>query len=284
MADQVSVDQANEALSQLMGGAASEQAPEQPEPAETAAEPEAAEAGATTTEAEPETPTEDVGSLRKRMADLEADYKAKAEAMERRYSQSQEILTNRWLQKSTAADRALKALAKAKSEEGLDPTEADRVIAELQGTMNPASPSYAPVKSEPQGQDNILTLNRFLNEKQMSEREAEEFGAWIQSDAPKAMTVHEQAIANRDVEAFLRLAHGRFLEGAREKEKERLRNDAVGAVKSVQRTQREVARAASTGTRAPTKQPAGKPAEVDVKTLTKADISDLLRQSVTQYR
>jgi hypothetical protein len=59
--------------------------------------------------------------------------------------------------------------------------------------------------------------------------------------------------------------------------------DAVAAVKSVQRVQREVARAAAPAT-APKKQPTAPSGEVDVSKLTPNDISTLLRKTVESYR
>ena len=114
--------------------------------------------------------------------------------------------------------------------------------------------------------------------------EGEEFGQWIQREAPTVMTQAEQNVAGDSLDGFLHLAHNRWKQGAREKEKEQTRSDAVGAVKSVQRTQREAARAASAAPVSPKKQAAGSPDEGKLSDLKPEDVSSLVRQSVEQYK
>ena len=88
--------------------------------------------------------------------------------------------------------------------------------------------------------------------------------------------------AGRDLDGFLRIAHSRYLDGLKGRNQQR--DDAVGAVRAVQRTQREAARAASVPATAPKKQPTSPATGVDVKKLTQDDVSQLLRMSVEQHR
>lgn len=280
--EKVTLEQANEALTQIMTGQEPDEA-QQPAPPVEEPQPETPETPAETPEAiAPETSAEDIESLRKRLTDQEAEYKSRTEAIQQRYQQNEQILRDRYVRKSDVAARAMNALKRARTEEGLDTAEADRLIAELQGTMNPASASYAPVQPVAPDDDRNMTLNNFLNEMRMSADEANEFGAWIQTKAATAMSPLEQAVASRDLDGFLRLAHNRFLQGVREQQQAQTRTEAVNAAKSVQRTQREAARAASSTPTAPRKQPPTSAQPVDLKKLTKNDISQLLQQSVQQ--
>lgn len=293
--EKVSEEQASDALQQLIGAAGEaepqaapeEAAPEaRPEETSVKAEPEAA------TEAVAEEATEeDIESLRKRLKEAQATHEefqksaqARADAMQKRFSQNEQILRERYVKKAGVVERARDILKRAKSESGVDPADVDQVLGEIDATMNPASASYAPPRERTVAtEDQAIILNSFLNEKAMSETEADEFGSWMQKDASTQMSPIEQAVAERDLDGFLRIAHNRFLEGRREKEKAAIRNDAVGAVKSVQRTQREAARAASSAPVSP-KKPTAKAATVDPKKLTPDDVSTLLRQTVEQYR
>ena len=291
--DKVTDEQAEAALHQLMG-TPDEQEPapaaEEPEPAPVEAQPEAEVEAEPEVAAEEAVPDDDVTSLRERLKkadDLDQqhqkDAQARTDAMQKRFSDNERILRERYVKKSAVTERALKALEAAKSESGLDPAEADRIIAEMRGTMNPASASYAPAPEMAVAtEDHEIVLNSFLNEKRMSELDAQEFGKWMSTEAGSVMSPIEQSVANRDLDAFLRIAHTRFSEGKREAEKAKQRADAVGAVKTVQKVQREAARAASSATAAPKKQPAGAKG-VDTSKLTPVDVSTLLQQSVSQY-
>jgi hypothetical protein len=88
------------------------------------------------------------------------------------------------------------------------------------------------------------------------------------------------AVAGRDLDGFIRIAHGRYAESLRDKNRQQQRQDVVGAVKAVQRTQREAARAASAAPAAPRKQTASPRTEIDMKKLSKDDLSALIRKSV----
>ena len=97
------------------------------------------------------------------------------------------------------------------------------------------------------------------------------------------MSEQEQRLANRDLDGFLRVAHMRYGESLRNKERQR--TETIGAVKAVQRAQRETARAASSVPSAPRKKSTGAtPGGVDVSKLTNDDVSKLLRLSVEQYK
>lgn len=239
-----------------------------------------------------EAETDDVESLKKRLQDVESRQKeweataqSRSEAMQKRFSQNEGILRERFLRKSAVTDRALKLLEQAKSESGVDPADVERLIGEMKGTMNPASASYAPPQETASAtEDQAIVLNSFLNEKRMSTQEADEFGGWLRGDAGTSLSPIEQAIAGRDLDAFLRIAHDRFRARQTEAQKATQKAEAVGAVRSVQQTQRQAARAATTTTAAPRKQPAGTGKGVDPSKLTKDDVSALLRQTVMQYR
>jgi len=295
--EEVTEEQAGEALQQLtLQGLESEDELDEPvaepsAPAETATEQEPQE----TVQAQEEV-TEDAGddveSLRKRNEELESATKEaekrfneRLEALKQRTSSNEQILRDRYLRKSTVADKALKVLRATRSDAGVSEAEVDQAIREMEGTLNPASASYAPPEPSPMAnEDQALVLNSFLNEQGMTVAEAEEFGKWVSGEATTAMSPAEQAVASQSLDGFLRLAHTRWQQSVHDKEKESKRDDAVGAVRAVQRTQREAARAASSAPVAPKKQPASPVTETDVSKLTPDDISALLRQSVEQYR
>lgn len=285
--EKVTAEAANQALEQLLAEK-QESAPEAPTeetPAESETEP------VETEKEEPGTEVheDDLESLKTRLSQYEAKEKeseaatkARLEAMQGRFSQNEKILRERYVRKSTVTDKLLKALEQAKTETGLDPAEVDRLIAEARSTMNPASASYAEPRVDVANEDHAIILNGFYNEQAMTDAEVQEFGRWMQSDASSALSPVEVAVAQRDLDGFLRIAHRRFLDGKSEAHKAKQRTDAVEAVRSVQRTQREAAKAATSVTSAPKKQPAGAN-EVDTKKLTPNDIGALLRQTVEQY-
>jgi len=241
--------------------------------------------------------SDDVASLKQRTKDLEerlaeADKRAQAriEAIKQRESQSGRILRERMLRKSTVADKALKILRQSRSSEGVPESEVDRLISEIESTMNPASANYAPPEQYQQqhgggaaSEDQVLVLNDFLNERGMTSEEAEEFGKWIRNEAATTMSPTEQAVAQESLNGFLHLAHARWNEVLQRKQQQ-TKADAVSAVKSVQRTQREVARAAATPTTAPQKTSVkAATQEIDASKLTEAQVAELIKQSVKQY-
>lgn len=297
--EEITEDQANEALQQLVHKNESEAAVESAETAEeqpveveavVADDTEQVQEEQAVEVAEPE--GDDIESLRRRAEELEVKVKEeeerfqkRLEALQQRNAANEQILRDRYLRKSTIADKALRTLKATKSETGVSEADVDAVVRELEGTMHPDSASYVP--PEPSGaatEDQALVLNSFLNEKGMTTDEADQFGNWIRTEASTAMSPAEQAVANQSIDGFLRLAHNRWQQGIRESEKQAKHSDAVGAVRSVQRTQREAARAASAPTAAPKKQPVERAKEIDVSKLTKDDVAALLRQSVEQYK
>lgn len=307
MAEQkVTEDQATDALRQLLANSKGEQvaaAPvvAAPEPAEPVAEEPVAEAAepatetveqeaAPATETEPE--TDDVTSLRQRLADAEkarteqdALFKARWDAMNERNQQNQRILNDRFLRKATVADRALKTLKGVRSEHGLPETDVDRVIQEIEASMNPASQSYTPLPPQPvAAEEQAIALNEFLNERGMTAPEAAEFGKWMQIEAPSVMTPGELDVARESVGGFLRLAHDRWQGSLRAKTNQRA--NAVEAVKVVQRVQKQASKAASAVPSAPRKtQVASAPKDtIDFKDVTPDMISEWARKSVEQYK
>lgn len=298
VAPKVTEEQAAEALRALVAEGREEPQveieqlalPETPSPAkvEAPAEPAAPEE---TPEAPAEAATtegDDVDSLRKRLADAESAREAaikasesRIEAVKTRSAQNEAILRDRMLRKATVADRALKTLRATRSPSGATEAEVDQVIRDIESTMNPASPSYQ--QPAPAAEDQALVLNAFLNERGMDVEEAKGFGNWISTEASTKMSPVEQAIAARDLPAFLIIAHERYRQAQAEQSRTTTRDAAVEAAKSVQRTQREAARAAAAPATAPRRQP-NAPTPFDVKKLTKDDVSTLLRMSVEQYK
>lgn len=296
----VTTEQATEALHQMIADHKTATQTETPEPIETApveetstVEEPAAEEAAPETEtpeqaAASESPeTDDVASLRQRLTEADAArteqetlHKARWDAMLQRNAENQRILNDRFLRKATVADRALKTLRGVRSEHGLPEADVDRVIQELEGSMNPASQSYAPPPQAAQ-EDQAVALNQFLNDQQMTATEAQEFGRWVQTEAPSVMPYGEQQVAAESLSGFLRLAHNRWGESKRSKTTQRAQ--AVEAVKTVQRTQKQAAKAASAAPTAPRKTTVAAPT-TDVTKLTQEDVATLLRKSVEMYR
>lgn len=292
----VTDEQANEALQQLLAQSHESEEADGPAPVETkqpdeepAAPVEGDDAGG-----EPQAPEEDdIESLKERVTRMETEAterekraESRAKALQERFAENERILRERYVRKSNAANEALKLLKASRTEAGASEADVERVTRELEATMNPASPSYSPAPAQPvqATEDQAITLNNFLNERMMTIEEADEFANWIRKDAATALTKAEQDVAAQSLDGFLRIAHGRFLEGQRDKDKKAAKDDAVGAVKVVQRAQREAARAASGTASAPKKTtPAAPKNQVDVKKLTKNDVATLLRQSVEQY-
>lgn len=289
-------EQASEALQQLAASATeSEEEPvqaaeEQPAQADTEAQ-ETAEEGVETTVEEPG--ADDVASLKARLEAFEQQekerqeqYDARMRAINERYQTNQQILQDRYLRKSTVADKALRALKASRSENGVAETEVDQIIREMEGTMHPESTQYAPPQETyaPPPEDNrVLVVNAFLNEKGMTTDDATQFDQWIRTEAPNAMSQAEQAVARESLDGFLRLAHARWQQTTSEESKQAKRDDALSAVKTVQRTQQAAARAASATTGSPRRQPVAQPTEVDVSKFTDNDVSALLRKTVEHY-
>lgn len=288
----VTADQAGEALRALMNtndddeGVAPAGDPE-PEPAAADAPAPAGDGAEPAAGDEPapagEPGEDDVASLKARLADNEKRSAESIKAMQERNEQNQTILRQRFLQKATVADQAHKILKASRTEQGVAQEEVDRVIAALEGTMNPNSPSYSPPPAVAAGNDDQrIVVNDFLNEKSMTRAEEVKFSNWIKMEGQSELSPTEQQVAGRDPDAFLRIAYAKY---SAVQSKVKQRDDAVEAARGVQITQRQAARAASATTAAPKKQSTSRQAAaVDVKKLTRDDVSNLLRQSVEQYR
>lgn len=300
MAEEISEEQAGEALQQLLrettGPEESETAQPETTPetteetVEAAPEVESAEPAVEATE-EPAEEVDDVVLLKKRNEELEAQnkatedrYNSRLKALQERTVASEQILRDRYLRKSNAAVNARKVLQESRTEAGAAEADVERVIKELDGTMHPSSTSYATPQQAPRGltEDQQLIANDFFNEKGMTQEEVLDFVNWYKADGANQMSARESAVAARDLDGFLRIAHPRWL-GSSEKEKKAQTDDAVDAVKSVQRTQRLAAKAASLSTTSPKKQPGGTKTP-DASDLSSDDVSKLVRQSVEQYR
>ena len=308
MAEKITEEQAAAALKEVLGSNLDENEHPQQTTIEVPAEPPAEAAQAATPAETAETietpedaapadqPSDDLESLKKRLAEREAeqaklkeDYDNRAKAVETRAAENERILRERLLRKSAAADRARQVLERSKTQEGVTQDEVDRVIQDIQGTMNPASAHYAPPLAQAEeNEDKVITLNRFLKEKNITQEEQEEFGRWIQSDGSKVLTAAEQAVAHQSLDGFLRIAHKAWQESTREKVVATQRAETVNAVKSIQKTQKEAAKAAAAPSSAPKKQPTASPKELNLHKLPPkerdAAISALVRASVEQYR
>ena len=153
----VTDEQAETALHQLLHADTTDDGGENPvvqeeqaaAPAETPAEP-TVDLSAEPTEQEA-APSDDVASLQARiktLTDQQAADKQRAAdiqaATQRRYAQSEQILRDRYLRKASVTDNALKILRSVRTESGVSEADVDRVIREMEGTMNPASASYVP--------------------------------------------------------------------------------------------------------------------------------------------
>lgn len=302
--EKVTEEQVTEALQQLTfpsGNESEIQKPETPEPEPSTEEATTPEVEPVAEKAKPEGAVEEVEavedapqeddlkslneSLKARLEEKDRHHKEQVDAITQRSEKNFRIQQDRYLRKATASDRAAKIIEAALSEEGVSQEEAKRVVQELRGTMHPSSASYVePSSASVDGEEQEVVFNLFSNEKGMTMPEQNEFLGWIKKDGGEAMSLAEQNVVNQSLDGFLRIAHNRWQEGMREKEKENKRNDAKGAVESVKRTQREAAKAASVSPAAPKKQPTGQEKEIDYKSLTHDDISTLLRQTVTDNR
>lgn len=291
MEAEVTEEQAAEALQQLHPTDDESGIPQveetAPEPSAEVAEPEV-EAVAE----EDSTGGDDVESLLARNEQLKTDvedaqrsYDERIEALNSRNSESERIMRGKYLRKSTVTDNALHVLKMAQSSDGASEAEVSKAITDIESTMNPSSASYVPpVQTEQTGtEDQALVLNSFLNEKSMTADEASEFGTWIQTEASTLMSQAEQNVAAQSLDGFIRIAHSRWQEGLTQSVGAEKRADAVEAVRSVQRTQREAQKATSGSSAAPRKQSAAPKVE-SFKELTADDISTLVRQSVEQYK
>lgn len=309
MAEQeVTLEQANEALRQLANANAAAPEPTQQaqaeveqaaevEPAPTAETTEpVAQAAPTDVSPPPETESDDVASLHKRLEASEAERKQEREKLESRLRAVQErsranesIVRDRYIRKSAVVDKAHRILKAVRTESGADPADIDGVIRDIEGTLNPASANYSPPQEQAPSlrEDQAIVMNEFLNDKGMDTAEAEDFGKWMRTEGSTALSDSEQRIAGESLRGFLHLAHDRWQKST-QRSQEPARNDAVEVVKAVQRTQRQAARAAAPTTPSPRKQPAApKAGEIDWDKMSEAEqtamVSKLVRQSVEQY-
>ena len=125
--------------------------------------------------------SDDVASLRKRLEERETEAQSLAElnekrlkATQERFAQNERTMREKYLKKSSVADRALHILEQTRTEKGVSETEVDRVIQEIRGTMSPQSPNYAPPPQQAAYEDNGIVLNSFLNEKGMTQEDSQE--------------------------------------------------------------------------------------------------------------
>ena len=300
--EKVTEEQASAALSEIYQSA-EEGIPvqtQEPEPAPVE-EPSTEEAPAVETEPEAESAPEaasegdDVASLKRRLQERdtqaikdkeEADTRWKA--FQARAAENERILRDRYLRKSSITDKAMRVLRAIRSQEGVPEADVDGVIREIESTLNPASASYVQPSVGPEyAVDAAITLRSFLNEKRLTDEEAADFGNWMETEGRRTLSPREQAVANQSLDGFLSIAHSKWQYGVREKDREAQRAATVEATRSVQRTQKEAARAASASPAAPRKQTSGKTQLPDLKKMSKAEkdlyVATLLKQSVEQY-
>ncbi len=259
---------------------------EDPKPAEPVEETPAVTTEKPVEEAAPAAGEDDVASLQARLEESESRSKRRLEAVQSRHQDSIRILRDRHLRKSTALDRATKVIESALTDEGVDKDEAQRVVQESRGTMHPDSSSYVQPAPQPSGvatEEQRIVFNDFLNEQGMELKEAQEFGEWISNKARKVMSPTEVAVADESLNGFLILAHSRWKAGSGEKDREAQRTDAQNAVRVVQRNQKNKARAAAGPGGAPKKQPTSPSTAIDYRKMTKDDVANLVKLSVTQH-
>ena len=263
----------------------------EPAPVEAKEEDAKEETVETATEVVEAAATDDVASLKTRLEEAEKkavereeDHKERLASFKERSSESSRIMRDRYVRKSAAADNARRVIEAAKTDAGVDPVEADRVLAELKSTLHPDSANYAPpVQRTAATEDQQVVINEFLDEKEMTTKEGDKFGLWVKTEASAIMSPLEQQVAHESLPAFLRLAHGYWKKGVREEQNKQV-DDAVGAVKAVKQTQKAAAKAASASPAAPKKQPVNKPTGTSPKDYKPEDISALLRASVEEYQ
>jgi hypothetical protein len=211
---------------------------------------EAAVADAETTETEPRkeaTATDDVASLTTRLAERDAEvarYQERLLAVNDRNRQSLDTLNQRALRKATQIDRARQVLEKALSAEGVDKTEAERLLAEIRSGYNPGSANYAPppVAEQPiaaaETDERAVDGNQWLNERGLTQAESDSLGTYIRN---AQLTPREQRLAAQDIYSFLSLVEPRWRAAAATEPK----TDAAKAVATVARVQKQAAKAAS---------------------------------------
>lgn len=245
--------------------------------------------------------SDDVTSLKQRLEQYETDLKTSEEkfqsrlkAQQDRFKQNEEILRNKHLRKSSALDTARRILEQSQTEGGVPEAEVVRALDTIRGTMNPDSASYAPPPQEsaagyapqPSGngrEEQALIVNNFLNDRGMDEDEANKFNEWIRTEAEKNMSPGELSVASESLGGFLQLAHSHYRDAMRQKSED-TRSDAVKAIKSVQRTQKQAARAAESRADGPVKpQPATTNREMTAENMTQEDAGRLIRAITDGY-
>ena len=190
MPEEVTEEEAESALQQLLHTDTGESEVQEipPLPLEPSVEEKPTETEVAAAETpEVEVAPDDLESLQSRLTKMESDaeesqkdFDARFQALQERNNQREQVHSQRYLRKSTAADNALKVLRSTRSEEGAAEAEVTKVIGELEGTMNQASASYVAPTPQSFGatEDQLFEASGFMNEKQMTRAEEDEFGAW----------------------------------------------------------------------------------------------------------
>lgn len=213
-----------------------------------------------------------------------------------RSSQNEKILRDRILRHGSANSQARELLETAlKDPDGFTREAAERVVAQLRGSVNPQSSSFEPAPAAtPSGsfneaearEDQALALNTFLNDVGLSKDEQDEFGKWVTSEGRTALSEREQAVAGVDLGAYLTIAHNRWTASRNTQKAEAKRSATTDAVRAVQRVQKAAARAGApaSSTRKPAASAAAARAgTIDIAKLTPNDVSKLVRESAERH-
>lgn len=265
-------------------------APQTAEPSRSQeTEPQAEATDQTAQEAAPEESTEvaaddDVTSLRSRLAEREAAatrYEEQLAAVRERGRQSLDAVRQQMLRKSSVLDRARQVIEKAMAPDGVDKTEAERLLAEIRSSYNASSANYEPPpppQPTPQSDENSIAINEWLNDNGLTEAEAASFDSWIRTKAQ--LTDRERRLT--DPYTLLTAIAPRWREAARsESVVAAQQDDATRAVKTVARVQRQAAKAASQSVGAQATRTVGKSAQQpQAGTLTDEQLEGLLHQMV----
>ena len=252
----MAAEQSDEAVAEALRGILrvpeeAEAAPQDTAEVEEVTEEVEAEPAAEATTAEAPEAQDDIVSLRQRLAEREVEaarYKEQLEAVQTRNRQSLEAVNARSMRFASQRDRARQLLEKAMSPDGVDKSEAERLLADIRGGYNAASANYEPPQyGQPTPtltEDQTIATNEFFNERAFTQADVESFGEWARSKA--VLTERERRLASVDMHSFLALIEPRWrADSAKVTQATQTANDNTRAVQTVSRVQKQAAKAAA---------------------------------------
>ena len=205
---------------------------------------------------------EDVAALRLRLTELEGE----RDSISERAAKNLEWARGLGLRKASEADRLRTVLKQIAEGKEIERAEVERILAiqdSAANTQNSLVPFQAAAPPPQVDENTQLEAEQFVMDYRLNDKRAGEFKSWL--DKP------DNGLTNKDVVPgslyhTLALAYGKYQQAIS------VTNPAtVKAVQSLQRTQREVARASGTvTTRAKPSTPAEPP--VDLMKLAKTDV------------